>query len=433
MIIQEQALNYILETKDASFITENALNADYFYNYRDEFNFIKNYLSTYKTIPDKATFFDRFPNFDSLDVHESKQFLIDTLTSEKSKNEFKLALTKSAEIYGNSYEDAINYMEKSLVAIQNNRRLSSTNIITDLSRYDSYIDKSTNFNAYYVTTGFPELDEALGGGYDRKNEFTAIVARPGVGKSWILLVGATAAALKGLRVGIYSGEMSVEKVAYRFDTLVSHISNRDISHGNVIVQNQYKQHLDTLRERVPGDIILLTPYDIGDFATVTDLQAFIEREHLDMLFVDQHSLLKDKDKAKNAVERASNICKDLRALQALKQIPIISASQQNRDPARNGEEGPVDLDVSRIAQTDRIGQDCTLVLFLEQKDGILTFTIAKGRDGGTGKKFKYTVDYDLGKFEYIPMGDDNASNQRCDESQARFDSGEPFFDGETCF
>ena len=51
------------------------------------------------------------------------------------------------------------------------------------------------------------------------------------GKTWIGLKFAMAAALAGERVGIYSGEMSERKVGYRFDTLVSHISNYAITRG----------------------------------------------------------------------------------------------------------------------------------------------------------------------------------------------------------
>ena len=39
-MIQTQALNYILESKDSSFITSNSLTKDYFSEYVSEFEFI---------------------------------------------------------------------------------------------------------------------------------------------------------------------------------------------------------------------------------------------------------------------------------------------------------------------------------------------------------------------------------------------------------
>ena len=57
---------------------------------------------------------------------------------------------------------------------------------------------------------------------------------------------------------------------------------------------------------------------IGELATVSQLRAFIEKENLDILFVDQHSLLEDERHGKTPVEKAANISKSLKALQVLK-------------------------------------------------------------------------------------------------------------------
>ena len=157
-----------------------------------------------------------------------------------------------------------------------------------------------------------------------------ICARPGVGKTWSLLKCALAAAEQGLTVGIYSGEMSERKVGYRIDTLASHISNYKMIHGNADIQNDYKRYIDSIADKIPGKIKVLTPAMIGGSAGVTALRGFIDKDKLDILFIDQHSLLEDDRGAKNPVEKASNISKDLKTLQVLTHIPIISVSQKNR-------------------------------------------------------------------------------------------------------
>ena len=58
----------------------------------------------------------------------------------------------------------------------------------------------------------------------------------------------------------------------------------------------------------------------------------------------------------------------------LKKIPIIAVSQQNREKTDNG------ATTANIAQTDRISQDSTILIFLEQKDNVLTLNLAKSRD-----------------------------------------------------
>ena len=119
-------------------------------------------------------------------------------------------------------------------------------------------------------------------------------------------------------------------------------------------------------------------------------------------------LLNDEKRGKDAWTRASNISMDIKNLQLKAKIPIIAISQQNRG---KDDDDTKDLDVSRISQSDRIGQDSSIVFFVQQdyNNNILTLTAAKVRDGDTGKKFKYAVDFNKGIFNYLPNGNENKS------------------------
>ena len=282
--------------------------------------------------------------------------------------------------------------------------LETVDIFHNTSRYNDYVDKCTAFDKFYVKTGFKELDELIGG-WDRLEELGTIVARPGIGKSWVLHKVALAAAEQGLTVGIYSGEMSENKVGYRIDTLISHISNSAIMRGNDSVQLDYKRYMEELPNKFKGTIKVLTPAMINGAASVTALRAFIEKEKLDILCVDQHSLLEDDRRARNPVEKAANISRDLKNLQVLKKIPIIAVSQQNRDATENGPS------TANVAQSDRISQDSTVIVFLEQKDNVLTLNLVKARDSGNGKKLQYAVDFNKGIFTFIPTEESVQSPQ----------------------
>lgn len=224
--------------------------------------------------------------------------------------------------------------------------------------------------------------------------------------SWILLKSAAAAAEQGLNVGLYSGEMSEKKVGYRLDTLIGNISNGSITHGNIAVQNDYKKFIDELPTKYKGSIKVLTPNMIDGPAGVNSLRTFIEKEKLDILFIDQHSLLEDDRKARNPVEKAANISKDLKNLQVMRKIPIISVSQQNRTTSESGK-----VDTTQIAQSDRIGQDSTVIIFLEKKDDIIKLTLVKSRDSENGKSLSYRVDFNRGIFIYIPESEEEESAQ----------------------
>ena len=67
-----------------------------------------------------------------------------------------------------------------------------------------------------VPTGYPNLDELLGGGLQR-SDLIILAARPSLGKSTLAINAACHAAQQGLSVGVFSLEMSGEQVAVRPD------------------------------------------------------------------------------------------------------------------------------------------------------------------------------------------------------------------------
>ena len=226
---------------------------------------------------------------------------------------------------------------------------------------------------------------------------------------------AVSAAEQGLTVGMYSGEMSETKVGYRVDTFISHISNTKITKGNGDVQVEYKKYLEDLPNMFKGTIKVLTPAMVGGPVGVSALRAFVEREHLDMLVVDQHSLLEDDRKGKGSVEKAANISRDLKNLQVMTKIPVIAVSQQNRESTEKG------VGTEHVSQSDRISQDSTIILFLEKKDDILTLDLVKSRDGGSGKKLKYVVNWDKGIFQYVPSEGDATNGAHCEELEKEYE------------
>jgi len=152
-------------------------------------------------------------------------------------------------------------------------------------------------------------------------------------------------------------------------------------------------------------------------ADVNSLRVFIEKENLQALFVDQFSLLEDQRKGKSPTEKMSNISKDLKNLQVLKRIPIISVSQQNRTVVEDG------ANTTQIAQSDRIGQDSTMIIFMEKKDNLIKLILVKSRDSENSKTLSYVVDFNLGTFTYVPDETSEVSQEvsSVDEYKTRYD------------
>lgn len=438
MVAQLQILNKILKDKDFSLVELNNLTDKFFFNYPAEFNYIKNHYEKYQKVPDKVTFLESFPNFDIIDVTEPDSYLLEQLYKDYNASFLASRFNKIRELVeADKTDEAVNYLLKSVDNLQQGSAVTCTDIFQDTSRYDRYLDRVANHDKYYISTGFTELD-AIIGGIDRENEDMVISARTGIGKTWTLLIMAAAAAKQGLNVGIYSGEMTTDKVGYRIDTLIGGINNKVITRGlDTSVSQQYQTYLKDLKaglySKGVGTIKVMTPNDIAGPATVQALKAFVDKYKIDILFIDQYSLLEDTGHAQAGWERVGNISKAVKNLQVMKRIPVISVSQNNRTAKDDGSK-----DTTQIALADRIGQDATCVIMLDRqatyedkektkiKDDRLILDITKSRDGGNGKLI-YKADFNKGTFILLdPNTETDASRYEVKQETQSSSSDQPF-------
>ncbi len=317
-MIQEQFINFLLDSKDASILKLNNITSDYFSECINEFNFIKNHLDLYKTIPDKETFANVFPDFNWMQVTEPPKYLLDELIADRKRRFLVTNYKKLGQLILNQkVDDAYDILKELSDFNVKSTTLNCKDYLRDSSRYDSYLDISANKSKYFVRSSFPEVTNVLEGGYNIKDDVVTFVARNGLGKSWILLREATEALRQGKRVGIYSGEMSELSVQFRLDTLIGNIPNGSLMHGSVSVKDKYKNFIDELPKSMPDTACcyILTPEDLGGLATLTALEAFVEKYQLEVLCIDQHSLLEDEKHGKSSAEKAANISLGIKTLQ----------------------------------------------------------------------------------------------------------------------
>ena len=395
-----QFINHLLSSNDTSLISLNNLTEDYFSEYRQEFRFINNHIENYGRVPDKETFLARFRDFDIIEVNESDSYLISALVDDYNTRKIQGSFKSMAPlIQAGRLEEAMGIYKDTAENLSRGYALKSTDILRDTSRFDEYVEKTKNPKSYFFSTGLKELD-AITNGFDRKEEIVVIVARPGVGKSLVALMFALQAAKDGLKVGLYSGEMTDSKVGTRADTLVSHISNGAINHGNDMVMEQYSEFISQLPTMFPGAIEVITPASVDGPVTTGTLKAFVQKKDIDLLVVDQISLV-DEPRGKSNKEKQSLIMRDLKKLQSVRHMPLIVVSQQNREKNDDGS-----LDTTQIADADEVGRYATIVIFVEKcKDGMIKLHIAKNRDGTVGQVLTYQADINHGKFVYVPEKD----------------------------
>ena len=134
-MIEEQIINYILDTKDSSLIVLNRLDESFFPGNKSEWNYILNHFNAYGNIPDKESFLNVFPNFDLIHVTEPIQYLIDEIYKEKQNNQLAATFNKVRKLLiENKTTEALDIYKKAYEDLTNNVALASVDILKDTSR-----------------------------------------------------------------------------------------------------------------------------------------------------------------------------------------------------------------------------------------------------------------------------------------------------------
>ena len=222
-----QIISKVLARKDYSIIENNLLTEDYFVGYEAEYQYIKEHLDKYGTVPDKATFLSKF-DLELVDVEETDRYLVDTIREEYLYYKSVPIVQKIAELLKTDANEATQYMWTSLKELQPNYNVGGTDIVSDAElRYQQFLERKAHQEDWFFTTGFEELDDIFHG-IQRGEELIAIFARINNGKSWVLEKICTHVWEIGYEVGYISPEMGPANVGYRFDTLHNNFSNRGL-------------------------------------------------------------------------------------------------------------------------------------------------------------------------------------------------------------
>ena len=396
-----QLLSKVLESGNIDVIIHNGLSSEYFPNYSEEFKFILNHYKQYGKVPDKETFLTQFPDFTIIKCQESDSYLLDKLNEQYLFNRLAPVLKKVEELINVDSRKTIEYLQQEVPFLTSNLRLTAKDIVKDAQDRVEELEKRKD-GKFFITTGFKELDNALLG-WQRGEDLVTVMGRTNEGKSWCLLKFLESAWLEGYRVGIYSGEMSSIQMGFRFDTIYRNFSNMTLTKGSQDIES-YKQYVKELKEK--NSFFVITPEDMGGSCTVTKLEAFIQKYKLDILGVDQYSLMDDENFKPGQPLRLKydNISKGLFMLSCKYNIPILAAVQANRaaaskDKKSNKTEGPK---LEHVSESDAIAHNSSRVIAMRQNEGNLEFEIVKNRIGGRNGHYLYRWLIDTGKFEYVP-------------------------------
>lgn len=400
-MIETQVITRILTDGNLDQLLDENINSTYFVTYSEEARFIFNHYNEFRKVPSKETFIGKFNDFEFTSTSEDWKYLKEQLREGYMFSELAKLFNSSAKVIEDNALSGYQMLKNKIFELENIRPLGSNDIVKNAkTRLESFERKLKTPDGNSIPIGLKEMDEKIGG-WLMGEELVTIMARTNQGKSWILVEFLLNAWKQGKRVGLYSGEMSAEQIGYRFDALNEHFSNTDLRRANKDVQEEYKKYIEALQNN-DNCFVVITPRDLGHYATVNDIDYMIKKYNLDIVGIDQLSLMEDFRSNKNEPLRIrlSNITNDLFNLSMTYKIPVLALSQANRAAA--GKNNTPELE--HLAESDAIGQNSSKVIGMAKVDNELKLTVTKNRYGPVGDEFVYMWDIDKGQFNFSRYG-----------------------------
>jgi len=274
---------------------------------------------------------------------------------------------------------------------------------------DEYRNNRLGSGVKGVPTGWDYVDNQMGG--HQKGDLNTIVARPGTGKTYVLLKMAYEALKQGNRVLFVSMEMS-KKLLFRRLVGISTKNNPERFKKYEVSSYFLDFFADT--ELPKTDNFFLA--DSGDIRSTTELDSAIETLQPDIVFVDSsYLLIPQKKQGNNASRREiiSAVAEDLKALAVRRNIPIVQSMQFNRQAktdSKNSSNPLSKIGIENIAEADVVGQLSSVVIGLanptsgDTEKDFRYMGFLKGREGEQGAwKIRYT--FEPVNFDFLEVVD----------------------------
>jgi replicative DNA helicase len=357
----------------------------------------------------------------------------------------------SGEIQKMAYEDTtdvfmlLDTMEQKLFAIAEGnirKNYSDMGQIMRSALVELEMKKDQKEGLTGVPTGFTALDRVTSG--FQKTELIIIAARPGMGKTAMILSACRNAAVDhGQAVAFFSLEMSSVQLVNRLISAEAELESDKLRKGN-LAPHEWAQLHAKIGKLTNAPIFI----DDTPALSILELRAKARRlkaQHdVQMIVIDYLQLMSGDSGAKgggNREQEIANISRSLKQLAKELNVPVIALSQLSRAvETRGGDKKP---QLSDLRESGSIEQDADMVMFIYRPEyygitqdeagnsvtGMGELIIAKNRAGSLDTvqlRFigKYTKYCDLDATDYTGSGYDSLQSfSQVEDTAQTFESG----------
>ncbi len=307
-------------------------------------------------------------------------------------------LIKAAgDIAKNSYQsldDVSGLLESSEQAIFNVSQNKSSKSYVKLgdalsSVYEDISVTASSGQLPGIMTGFYDLDKLLLG--FQNSDLVLIAARPGMGKTAIMLNIAQYAAVKNnIPVAIFNLEMSANQLIKRMISSDTKIESEKLRGGKQFLEEDWVKLGNVFNTLGNAPIY----FDDSTDVTISGIRAKCRKlkveKDIQMIFIDYLQLMQSGSKSDNRTTEVSDISRGLKLLARELNVPVIVGSQLSREVEKRGDKRPM---LSDLRESGAIEQDADVVLFLYRDDyynkesefkNVAEVIVGKHRNGSTG-------------------------------------------------
>ena len=243
-----------------------------------------------------------------------------------------------------------------------------------------------------VATGYPSLDEKIGG--FQKGEFTVLAARTGIGKTEFVVNLIVNQMRRHIVFGMFSAEMAATRIIQRVLFTEAALGQHIFSSGRATAAD-FTALTDGATGLYERDAFLDDTPAISFSKLRSGARRMVSRG-AQILYVDYLTLIRYGNKNTPRHERIGELSKEFQRLARELDVPIVVLSQLNR----TGEGAQPSLDMLR--QSGEVEEDADLILFLHRDRASTTtkLIIAKSRDGASGV---VEFQYNPSKSQYLEV------------------------------
>jgi replicative DNA helicase len=395
----------------------------------DAFHWLKEYVRQYRQFPTPEVF-KRETGVQTVITKEPYEYYLGRARNRVLFGKLTTHLEKFQDAMEDKDPETAVTIAKQIIAddariVVNNKDDSSLSSVIPLVLSD-YEEAHRNPGLRGITSGWPRLDLSTGGW--QNSDLITFVGRPGIGKTYILLNQAFAAWKAGHSVFFISMEMGALQLARRALGLYAKVNPDFIRKG--MLSTDIKRTLEGAATRMIHNEV---PFNlsVGSFRkSVPAIRAKCEEILPDIIFVDASYLLTPEKKRAGSSSRresVSDVIEELKMIGTDIDRPIIQSVQFNRHAERTPTNRPrndanntvendplVHLNLSKIGETDVVGQASSVVIGMEKPDDetrmIRHMKFLKGREGESGR---WDIHYNFKTMNFSEIR--NSSEERSPE------------------